>query len=133
MKALSQLGTTAPADFVAFYSRYEGPFNSDHTAFMLLDLIRDDTNICSQTQACRLSQGFLPRHWVLTDLVGDGVLVLDAESDQVFSIDFEGSDLELLAGTLQPQWPSFADFLKSYFGPSLGTTTNTSSAVRNER
>lgn len=53
---------------------------------------------------------------VLTDLsAGDTVHVLDAESDQVFVVDFEGGEELLLTGQLEPQWMTFTDFIQAYF------------------
>jgi hypothetical protein len=52
---------------------------------------------------------------VLTDLLANAVLVLDAEEGHVLNVDFEGGDEELIAGALEPSWDSFLRFLEDYF------------------
>ncbi|MBP8811994.1 MAG: hypothetical protein KBG48_34275 [Kofleriaceae bacterium] len=114
--ALAELGVQVSAAFFDFYSRYEGPFASDHSGFQLLDLCVGAPSIVSLTVACREQYAFLARYLVLTDLLGGGVLVYDAVSDAVYNVDFEGGERELVAGRLAPGWQSFREFLAYYVG-----------------
>jgi hypothetical protein len=113
--ALASLGTPVPETFREFYETYEGPFGSRRTGFELADLCESPPTIVTLTKACRDTFGWPAHFLVLTDLLGNAVLVLDAERDLVFNVDFEGGEEELLAGTLAPRWPSFAAFLEEYF------------------
>jgi hypothetical protein len=115
-QTLSQLGVMAPDIFVEFYERYEGGFGSDYTGFMLLELTgSDEFSVAGATEICRSVHGFLPQHLVISDLVGDGLLVYDCIKDTVHGVDFEGSDELLKSGELEPEWTSFGAFLDAYF------------------
>ena len=111
--ALAELDVPVSETFQSFYEAYAGPFGSRHTGFELLDLVEGET-ILSATATCRTEFGFPKRYLVITDLLGNGVLVYDSDTDAVFNVDFEGSDRDLLAGKLQPEWPSFEAFLVNY-------------------
>jgi SMI1 / KNR4 family (SUKH-1) len=115
-EALSSLRTQLPEGFRTFFERYQGPFGSSTTGFQLLDLFEGPDTIISSTEVCRQEHGFLDRHLVLSDYLGNAVLVLDARDNRVYNVDFEGADQALLAGTLAWTWPSFEDFLRDYFG-----------------
>ena len=113
--ALAHLGCAASDAFREFYEQKAGPFSSAHWRFMLLDLIDQDVNIVTQTQECRAEFGLPERYLVISDLVGNAVLVYDCATDALFNMDFEGGDKELVAGTLPPAWGSFNEFLSDYF------------------
>jgi len=114
--ALRRLETAVPDSFRDFYTKYAGPFGSKRIGFLLLDLCEDTPNVITQTQVCRKEHGWPKKLVVLTDLLGNAVLVLDAEIDRVFNVDFEGGDEELIRGQLEPSWSSFNDFLSFFFG-----------------
>ena len=115
--ALARLGCTGPAvaPLADFYRRYAGPFSSASSGFDLLDLVDQPVNASTQTEECRAAYDFPRRYLVLSNLLGNAVLVFDSESGAVYNVDFEGGDEALLAGTLAPTWTSFDDFLTSYF------------------
>ena len=114
--AIFELGVAVPASFREFYEMYEGSFGNERTGFELMDLCEPSPSIVTMTQECREIHGWPPQFLVLSDDVGNAVLVLDASRDLVFNVDFEGGDEMLVQGTLEPQWPSFAAFLEDYFG-----------------
>jgi hypothetical protein len=117
--AFNRLGCSGSDSFRAFYQRYAGPFGGS-SGFLLLDLVDQDENIVTQTEACRREHRFPERYLVISNHVGNAALVYDSETDAVFDVDFEGSERDLVAGTLQPRWPSFAAFLSEFFpGDSL--------------
>jgi hypothetical protein len=117
-EALARLGCTPSQSFRSFYEAKAGPFGSEHTGFELLDITDQDTNIETETQACRDVHGFPAHLLVLTRLLGNAVLVYDCKTDVVYDVAFEGSDEKLLAGELAPRWKSFDAFLHAYFvGP----------------
>ena len=116
--ALESLRIPVPAAFRAFYERYQGPFSSRRTGFELLDLCEGTDSVIGLSRVCRQQHRFLERHLVLTSLLGNAVLVLDAQDDHVYNVDFEGGDEALLAGRLEWAWQSFEDFLLYYFGAS---------------
>jgi len=101
--------------FGLFFEKYEGPFHSDHSGFELLDVQNQDPSIYSNTKYCREQLGWPPAFIVLTDLLGGSALVFEYEKDKVYVVDFEGGDEELVAGTLEPYWSSFEEFLLDYF------------------
>lgn len=115
-RALDGLGVPVPPVFRTFYETFEGPFGSQRTGQELLDIIEQATNILQSTRACREHHGWPACMLVLTNYMGNSVLVLDAERDLVFDVDFEGGDQLLLQGSLAPTWNCFGDFLKYYFG-----------------
>ncbi len=108
--AVARLGCSGSASFRQFFETYAGPF-SGSTGYELLDLVDQDVNIVSQTEAARDVHGFPSRYLVISNYVGNAVLVYDCDTDGVFEVDFEGGDRELIAGTLAPRWATFADFL----------------------
>jgi hypothetical protein len=113
--ALGVLGVSVPEAFRSFYEQHGGPFGSRNTGFILLDLYDGEPNIISQTLSCRELYGWPAKFIVLTDLLANAVLVLDAEEGHVLNVDFEGGDEELIAGALEPSWDSFLRFLEDYF------------------
>ena len=115
---LKALGVSASSIFKLFYELYEGPFGSEVTGFEVVDLFEcepNEQNIISLTKICREEYQFPNKFLVLTELLGGGVLVYDTENDCVFNVDFEGSDQDLINGTLEPDWSSFYEFLDFYF------------------
>jgi hypothetical protein len=118
-KAFARLGVTPPLGFVEFYQKYEGGFCSRHTGFELADIVGHAEEL---TQACREFHAFPAQCVVLSEEVADAVLVYDTLKDEMYVVDFEGSDEELRRGTLEPDWHSFAAFLDFYF---LGVTAST--------
>lgn len=113
--ALRRIGTAVPATFREFYETYSGPFGAER-GYELMDLCEIEPTLVTLTEEYRHEFGWPPRYLVLSNEVGGAVLVLDAERDEVFNVDFEGGDELLLAGELPPEWPSFAAFLEEYFG-----------------
>jgi hypothetical protein len=113
--AFDRLDCTPSDDFRGFFEKYAGPFGSSATGFVLLDVVDQDVNIETETMAAREEFGFPPRYLVLTELLGNAVLVYDCSTDAVFNVDFEGGDDALLAGTLTPAWATFSAFLDEYF------------------
>lgn len=115
--ALARLGCAGAAvsSLAEFYRRYAGPFTSEHTGFELLDLIDQRENVSTQTNECRREHGFPTRYLVLSNLLGNSVLVFDCQSGAVYDVDFEGGHEALKAGLLPPTWVSFDAFLESYF------------------
>jgi hypothetical protein len=111
---LTRLGCQRQESFRTFYERYAGPFEGS-LGFTLLDLLDQPENIVTQTDIARKEHGFLERHLVISNYLGNAVLVYDCESDVVFEVDFEGADRALLAGTLEPRWESFEAFLVDFF------------------
>jgi hypothetical protein len=105
-----------PETFRRFYEEFAGPFGSERTGFGLLDLCDQDPNIVSVTGICRKKYGWPAAFLVLTELLGNSVLVLEATEDRVFDVDFEGGDRLLLNRQLPPAWSSFSEFLGFYFG-----------------
>lgn len=115
-EAIESLGVAVPVAFRSFYERYQGPFSSERTGFGLLDLCEHVPNVVQLTEACRREHGWPLELVVLTELLGNSVLVLDASHDQVFNVDFEGGDQLLLSRKLPPSWSSFNEFISYYFG-----------------
>lgn len=115
-RALDQLPVAPSVTFQEFYRCHRGPFGSDTTGHCLLDLVAQDTNIQTQTAETREAFGLADRYLVISDLLGNAVLVYDCESDAVYDVDFEGGDQDLAEGRLAPTWATFADFLRYYFG-----------------
>ena len=114
---LARLGCPASPTFRAFYERYAGPF-AGSLGYELLDLVEQDENIVTQTEAGRTVHGFPPRYLVISNYAGNAVLVYDSQTDAVYDVDFEGSEQDLVAGTLTPRWPSFEAFLTEFFATS---------------
>jgi cell wall assembly regulator SMI1 len=114
-RAFADLGTPLPADFREFYEAHEGGFGSRRTGFELYALCERSERIVNDTRIAREVHSWPARFLVLTQLLGNGVLVLDASTGRVYDVDFEGSDQELLRGTLEPRWGSFSEFLDFYF------------------
>jgi hypothetical protein len=113
---LKRLGVPEGSLFHEFYCRYEGGFGSEYTGFMLMELCGEDQfTIEGASKICRQVHGFLNRHLVITDLVGDGMEVYDVVTNAVYSVDFEGGSDRLKEGTLEPTWDSFGAFLDFYF------------------
>ncbi|MCB1279636.1 hypothetical protein [Prosthecobacter sp.] len=111
-EALTRLGVTPPREFVEFFRKYEGGFGSRHISFELADIVGHAEEL---TQTCRDVHGFPNQCVVLSDEVADAVLVYDTLKDEMYDVDFEGSDEKLREGTLEPDWPSFSAFLEFYF------------------
>lgn len=111
---LTRLGCHGSESFRTFYERHAGPFEGSR-GFTLLDLLDQAENIVTQTEIARKEHGFLGRHLVISNYIGNAVLVYDCELDFIFEVDFEGSDLALIAGTLEPRWESFEAFLVDFF------------------
>lgn len=114
-EAIESLGVPVPEAFRSFYERYQGPFSSEGTGFGLLDLCEHVPNVVQATETCRREHGWPAQLVVLTELLGNSVLVLDANRDRVFNVDFEGGDQLLLSRQLPPSWSSFREFLGYYF------------------
>lgn len=114
-RALEMFGVNPPVFFVDFYKKYEGPFWSEKLGYELLDLVEDCPNIVGHTKLCREQYEFPNQYLVLTEITTGQVAVLNAETDQVFEVDFEGGDVLLKKGELEPRWNSFKEFVVDYF------------------
>lgn len=117
---LERLGCVCRPEFCEFFEKYRGPFGSEHTGFEILDLVEQSPNVVSHTETCRSEFEFPERYLVISSYLGNGVLVYDTQTDSVFDVDFEGTDRELLAGTLAPRWRTFDALLRFFF---LGENT----------
>ena len=113
--ALGYLEAHPDSDFARFYKCFSGPFASGKLGYELLDLLEQSTNIVSQTNSCRELFDFPKNFFVLTDLVGNSVLVYEAIDNKVYDVDFEGGDELLMSGNLKPVCESFSDFLSFFF------------------
>ena len=115
-EAIAKLHVYPSADFLEFYKAYEGPFSSEKTGFELLDICEpSDNSIVSSTIMCR-DQYELPRQFlVVSNYLGNSVLVYDTESDKIYNMDFEGGDELVKLNKLEPQFRSFGSFLGWYF------------------
>jgi len=113
--AFLRLLINPPELVLAFYLNFQGPFGSRRTGFELLDLFEQKENVQTVTLVCREEFNFPVEALALTDLNANAILVYNTRLDQVFNVDFEGGDIEFLAGKLKPQWNSFAEFLQYYF------------------
>lgn len=114
-QAINRLNVNAPESFILFYKRFEGPFWEETLGMELLDLVESNDNIESLTCVCREEYSFPDNYLVLTEMNANEVIVLDASSDKVFRVDFEGGDEKLKSGKLNPEWNSFEEFLMCYF------------------
>ena len=110
--SLLLLGVSPDSLFFEFYHTYEGPFGSDFIGYILSEVLN---GIAPDTNYFRENQGFLFQHLVISDMCAYAVLVYDCITDRVYNVDFEGGVERLIAGTLEPQWPSFEAFLDFYF------------------
>ncbi|MFP3666399.1 SMI1/KNR4 family protein [Priestia sp. SIMBA_032] len=113
--ALARLEVKVSQTFTEFYNRYAGPFWEEYVPFELLDLVDQENNIEAYTLICRREYGFPKQYLILSEISANAALVLDALTDSVYIVNFEGGDELLLKGELEATWPTFSDFLKSYF------------------
>ncbi|MCZ8496733.1 SMI1/KNR4 family protein [Priestia megaterium] len=113
--ALARLEVKVSQTFIEFYNRYAGPFWEEYVPFELLDLVDEENNIVAYTFICRKEYGFPKQYLILSEISANAVLVLDTLIDNVYIVNFEGGDELLLKGELEATWPTFSDFLKSYF------------------
>ncbi|MGG3193085.1 SMI1/KNR4 family protein [Priestia aryabhattai] len=113
--ALARLEVKVSQTFIEFYNRYAGPFWEEYVPFELLDLVDEENNIEAYTLICRKEYGFPKQYLILSEISANAVLVLDTLTDNVYIVNFEGGDGLLLKGELEATWPTFSDFLKSYF------------------
>lgn len=114
--AIKDLEVSPSKTFLEFYERYEGPFWEGNTGFELLDIVEDEErNIGVYTRIARKEHGFKNSLLVLSEMTALAVLVLDTLNDKVYKVNFEGGQRKLLQGKLEPDWPSFYDFLFDYF------------------
>jgi hypothetical protein len=114
--AFVRLGVVVSEAFADFWRRYAGSFSSAESGYELLDLCEGSPSVVSQTEDCREVHGFPHHILVLSDLLGLAALMYDVRTDQVFNVDFEGSDQLMIRGELEPGWDSFEEFLRYYFG-----------------
>ncbi|HQQ76773.1 MAG TPA: SMI1/KNR4 family protein [Thermoanaerobaculia bacterium] len=114
-EASSRLGVPLPEAFTEFFRSYVGPFGSKSSGFELLDICEGHPTIVSSTIECRGRFGWPERLVVLTDLLGNSVLVLDGATGAVYNVDFEGGERLIVEGRLPPSWNSFEAFLEDFF------------------
>ncbi|WPP42074.1 hypothetical protein SK066_03655 [Paenibacillus hunanensis] len=117
MIALSDLGIAEDSDFFRFFVYAEdGPtfcsrnHELAHIGWFMTnssDLKLGMTNL----QAMGLSDAYVP----LDTFAGEGGYVYNKQTDQVMYIEAGALMQQALAGTLEPQWASFAEFLHWYF------------------
>lgn len=113
--ALMKLDVGVSNTFRDFYERYAGPFWEEHVPFELLDIVEEENNIVSYTLISRKVHDFPKEFLVLSEMSANAVLVLDAITDKVYIINFEGKDELLLKGELMESWTTFYEFLEEYF------------------
>lgn len=116
LATLDKLQITPSNTFIEFYAKNCGAFGSPKLGYELLDIIEPfDYCIEAATLSLRQNHGFPKNFLALTELYGGAILILDAASDDVYEVDFEGGDQLLFQGNLKPNWNSFFDFLEEYF------------------
>lgn len=113
--AFTRLGVNGSELLYNFYVNFAGPFWEETMGIELLDIVDDSPNIESITEDCRREFNFPHKYLILTRLSTNSVIVLDSETDKLYTVDFEGGDRALLSGTLEATWESFEDFLLEYF------------------
>ncbi|PGA13458.1 1,3-beta-glucan synthase regulator [Priestia aryabhattai] len=113
--ALSRLEVKVSQTFTEFYNRYARPCWEEYVPFELLDLVDQENNIEAYTLISRREYGFPKQYLILSEISANAALVLDALTYSVYIVNFEGGDELLLKGELEATWPTFSDFLKSYF------------------
>jgi len=114
--ALEELGTSANSEFGSFYTKYWGPFRSEHTGMELLDIVEQAENVLTNTRAVRDEYSFPSRFVVVTSPSAGSVVVYDINTNNLYDVDFEGGDELLLSGKLAPRYTSWNDFISQYFG-----------------
>ncbi len=131
-RALRRLGVDPPRLFVAFYERYAGVIGSDNTAMELLDLGAGEPDfpyhpssptVVASTELVREMYALPPQFLVISDYVGNAVWVYDTTTDLVYMMDFEGGDVDLREGVLEPMYPAFRALLDAMFGPGEAPAT----------
>ncbi|MFK7823423.1 MAG: SMI1/KNR4 family protein [Oligoflexales bacterium] len=110
----ASLNVTPSQYFIDFYENYCGPFSSNDNGFELADIVEDES-IVTLTEQSRIHHLFPEIFLTLSPLLGGSVLVYNSVTDEVFNVDFEGGDQELLNSSLKPTWASFEAFIRSYF------------------
>jgi hypothetical protein len=113
--ALSALGVQSNGLRV-FFGRYQGPFYSKALGYEMADLCEGSPTVVTLTTVCREQYDWPPLFVVLTDVSGGEALVMNADADAVYRVDFDGGQEELKAGQLRPTWDSFNGFLRAFFG-----------------
>lgn len=118
MKAFERLNVSVSEQVKRFYFNFAGPFECHALGSLkLLDIVDDDPNIESITKICREQLKFPNQYLVATDYIVGEVTVLDTLSNKLYTVCIEcGEDKDLLNGNLKPDWQSFDEFLKDYFG-----------------
>ena len=116
-EALEYLDVKPSETFVEFYNKYAGQFGSENFGVTLLDLVDDKPTIAEYTFEAREAHDFTNNFLVLTEMCALAVYVLDADTDKVYFVDFEGGHELLLKGELEERYPTFYDFLVAYFYP----------------
>lgn len=114
-KALEKICPVSHSLLQEFCEEYEGPFWSEFVGYELLDLVEGKETIVTSTEICRKQFRFPETCCVLTQLSSGQVVVLDAERDKVYEVDFEGGEKRLADASLPARWESFESFLKEYF------------------
>lgn len=114
---LESLGIKPESPAASFFAQYNGPFCSNNTSFMLLEL-GDKNSKESIEFATTIAQekfAWPKRYLVLTDLLGNAVLVYDTISEGVYNVDFEGGENLLLEEKLPAEFISFQTFTEWFF------------------
>src|SRR5262249_31051029 len=99
-----------------FFRRFEGPFSSEVTGCLLLDIVRGGKqSIVAITESVR-SQFGLGCEWiVISDYLANSVIIYNTGSQHVFDLDFEGGLNLLERGELKSEWGSLEDYFTWYF------------------
>ena len=113
--AFRKMGVRPGTLFREFYRTFTGGYYSNRVGRLLLDVGQGTPTVVDQTVVARKEFGLPAKFLVLTELEAGSVLVYDCEMDVVFLVDFEGSDEQLIVGTLKPDWSSFKSFLDDFF------------------
>jgi hypothetical protein len=109
-RMFERLNVSPSSTFREFYLRFESAFGG-RSGYVLLSIDRLERD----TEVCREVHGFPTDCLIISELSADAALVYRCGTDAVYEVDFEGSDRELVAGTLEPRWPSFRNFLEDHF------------------
>lgn len=114
---LESLGIKAGSPASSFFAQFDGPFCSQNTGFTLLALGDKNSRECIEfaTAIAREKFGWPERYLVISDLLGNAVLVYDTVSEGVFNVDFEGGESLLFAGKLPAEFVSFQAFIEWFF------------------
>lgn len=115
IQAVEEIGLLRSDPLFQFYESNEGHFSSSNTGFCFLDIATDPKTYWDQHRIVYEEYGIPRRYLVISDLLGNAVLMYDTSTTAVYNVDFEGGDQMLIEGTLEPYFKTLSEFLKWYF------------------